>query len=52
MLTFTELLNIQKRKSDDAYSQAVIDNQMKLDAARSNSLDNMIALGRGRIKGR
>ena len=41
---FTELLNIQKRKSDDAYSQAVIDNQMKLDAARSNSLDNMIAL--------
>ena len=42
--TGTKIVNNEKKKADEEYSLAVIDNQMKLDAARSNSLDNMIAL--------
>ena len=42
--TGTKIVNNEKKKADEEYSLAVIDNQMKLDAARANSLDNMIAL--------
>jgi hypothetical protein len=41
---FNDLILYQKTKADDAYTQAVVENQMKLDAARASSLDNMIAL--------
>lgn len=47
---FEELLTKEKIKNQEAYAQAVITNQMKLDAARANSLDNMIALAGAETK--
>ena len=41
---FEDLINREKIKSNEAYAQAVIANQAKLDAARSASLDNLIAI--------
>ena len=47
---FEDLLQREKIKSQEAYTQAVIENQMKLDAARANSLDNMIMLAGAETK--
>ena len=47
---FENLLQREKIKSQEAYTQAVLENQMKLDAARANSLDNMIALAGAETK--
>jgi hypothetical protein len=42
--TGVKIINNEKKKADSEYAIAVVENQEKLDAARSNSLDNMIAL--------
>lgn len=41
---FEDLLNKQRIKQQEEYAQAVIINQQKLDDARKNSLDNLIAI--------
>ena len=41
---FEDLLNIQRRKSDEELTKASIINQAKLDNARANGLDNLIML--------
>ena len=39
---FNDLILYQQQKADDEYTQAVLENKMKLDEARLNSLDNLI----------
>ena len=41
---FKDVLDIQRRKSDELLTQAQITNQAKLDNARANGLDNLIML--------
>lgn len=39
-----KIINLQKQASEDAYLNAVIENQMKLDMARRFALDNFISI--------
>ncbi len=48
--TGVKIINKEKQNADAEYALAVVENQMKLDAARSNSLDNMIALAGAETK--
>ena len=47
---FGRLLIYQQQKADDEYTQAVLENRMKLDEARANSLDNLITIAGAETK--
>ena len=49
-LDFEGLILHQKKKADDEYTAAVIANQMKLDEARANSLNNLISIAGAETK--
>ena len=47
---FNRLLIYEKTKADDEYTAAVLENQMKLDEARTNALDNLIYIAGAETK--
>lgn len=45
-----KIVNLQKKQADDEYAAAVLENQMKLEIARQNALDNLIYIAGAETK--